>query len=285
MKTTVVVPPQAEGAPVLLLLICRLHPPVAVADDNHELNCSLTAYAIWHEATILLVGQFITKGAELPTQKVADVVAELPHASEAVKVTVMQPQVGSVIWQLLDHVILLQASEATAPPCDASHELNPLWHEERQPTVSFLAAVVMVSEPVTQNEADVVEVFPHLSVAVNVTSTQPQAGAETWPPLLDHDTVPQLAVAEAPALEASHALNSVLTLPEQLTEVLWAGVLITGGVVPLTFMAASVVAVFPQASVAVKVMETDELQAAGKEPLKLFDQLTFPQLAVAVAPP
>ena len=57
-------------------------------------------------------------------------------------------------------------------------ELNPLWQAERQSTVSFLAGVVMASELVTQNDAEVVAVFPQWSVAVKVTVTQPQVGTE-----------------------------------------------------------------------------------------------------------
>jgi hypothetical protein len=43
VKVTVVLPPQALGAPVLLLLLAPLHPPLEVADASHAANSAFTA--------------------------------------------------------------------------------------------------------------------------------------------------------------------------------------------------------------------------------------------------
>jgi hypothetical protein len=45
VKVTVAVPPQAEGAPVLLLLLAPLHPPLELAVANQAANCVLTV--VW----------------------------------------------------------------------------------------------------------------------------------------------------------------------------------------------------------------------------------------------
>lgn len=43
VNVTVVEPPQAGGAPVLLLVNTPLHPPVADAVASHAANCAFTA--------------------------------------------------------------------------------------------------------------------------------------------------------------------------------------------------------------------------------------------------
>jgi len=43
VKVTVVVPPQLLGAPVLLLLLAPLQPPLEVADASHAANSAFTA--------------------------------------------------------------------------------------------------------------------------------------------------------------------------------------------------------------------------------------------------
>jgi hypothetical protein len=76
--------------------------------------------AVWQVAghgTVWFCAGVVIVSEEPPTVNVASVVAELPQASLAVKVTVIEPQVGCVTWQLLLHVTLLQDAVATAPPC------------------------------------------------------------------------------------------------------------------------------------------------------------------------
>ena len=57
-----VVPPHADGAPVLSLVSTPLHPPVAVAVVNQDVNAALTTAWDWHPATEVLVGQFKATG-------------------------------------------------------------------------------------------------------------------------------------------------------------------------------------------------------------------------------
>jgi hypothetical protein len=83
-------------------------------------------------STVWLPAPTVIVGTEPPTVNLAEVVAELPQASLAVKVTVTLPQVGALTWQLFDQVTLVQASCATAPPWFASHVLNVFWQDEEQ---------------------------------------------------------------------------------------------------------------------------------------------------------
>ena len=77
----------------------------------------------------------------------------------------------------------------------------------------------------------------------------------------------QLSVAVAPPLVVNHILNEEWQLDEQLTVLLQAGVVMTGAVLSATFMLAEVVDVFPQASLAVNVTDTEPLQPVGSLPL------------------
>lgn len=57
VNITVVEPPHAGGAPMLLLVKTPLHPPDADALANQELNAASMAVCVWHAATVVLVGQ------------------------------------------------------------------------------------------------------------------------------------------------------------------------------------------------------------------------------------
>ena len=57
MNVTVVDPPQAEGAPVLLLVNTPLQPPLADAVASHAANCAFTAACVWQAVAVVLVGQ------------------------------------------------------------------------------------------------------------------------------------------------------------------------------------------------------------------------------------
>ncbi len=71
MKVTVVEPPQAGGAPVLLLVKTPLQPPEADAVANHVANAVFTAACVSQAAVVVFVGQFsMMVGAE-GTVKVA----------------------------------------------------------------------------------------------------------------------------------------------------------------------------------------------------------------------
>ena len=64
-------PPQAEGAPVLLLVKTPLQPPLADAEANQVENAALIAAWDWQAAAVVFVGQVrLTVGAAA-TVKVA----------------------------------------------------------------------------------------------------------------------------------------------------------------------------------------------------------------------
>jgi hypothetical protein len=50
-------PPEADGAPVLLLVITPLHPPLAVAVANQVVNWVLMAFWVWFAPIVVFVGQ------------------------------------------------------------------------------------------------------------------------------------------------------------------------------------------------------------------------------------
>jgi hypothetical protein len=71
VKVTVVEPPQADGAPVLLFVRTPLQPPLAEAVASHAANAVLTAACVWQAAAVVLVGQVSTTVGGAATVKVA----------------------------------------------------------------------------------------------------------------------------------------------------------------------------------------------------------------------
>jgi hypothetical protein len=71
VKVTVVEPPQAEGAPVLLFVKTPLQPPLADVVANQVENAVFTAACVWQAATVVFVGQVSTTGGADVTVKVA----------------------------------------------------------------------------------------------------------------------------------------------------------------------------------------------------------------------
>ena len=71
VKVTVVEPPQAEGAPVLLFVNTPLQPPLAEAVANQVEKAVLIAAWDWHAAAVVFVGQVSTTGGAAVTVKVA----------------------------------------------------------------------------------------------------------------------------------------------------------------------------------------------------------------------
>ncbi len=53
-------PPQAGGAPVLLLVKTPLQPPEAVAVANQAVKLALIAACVWQAAAVVLTGQVNT---------------------------------------------------------------------------------------------------------------------------------------------------------------------------------------------------------------------------------
>jgi hypothetical protein len=71
VKVTVVEPPVAAGAPVLLLVKTPLQPPLAEVVASQVANCAFTAACVWQATAVVFVGQvMLTVGAE-GTVKVA----------------------------------------------------------------------------------------------------------------------------------------------------------------------------------------------------------------------
>jgi hypothetical protein len=68
---TVVAPPQADGAPVLLLVKTPLQPPLALAVANHVAKAVLTAACVWQAAAVVFVGQVSTTVGAALTVNVA----------------------------------------------------------------------------------------------------------------------------------------------------------------------------------------------------------------------
>jgi hypothetical protein len=91
-------------------------PPLLV---NQVVNELLTLAV---QETVSFVAGVIFRLPPPPTRKVPEVVAVLPQASVAVKITVAElQQAGTVEGALLVHVTLLQLSVATAPPWLFNH--------------------------------------------------------------------------------------------------------------------------------------------------------------------
>ena len=71
MKVTVVEPPQAAGAPVLLLVRTPLQPPLALAVASQVAKAAFTAACVWQAAVVVFVGQVSTTVGGVATVKVA----------------------------------------------------------------------------------------------------------------------------------------------------------------------------------------------------------------------
>jgi hypothetical protein len=121
--------------------------------------------------------------------KVAEVVEALLQSSVAVKITVAEPVAphkSESAVKLLDQITLLQASVAIAPPLLASQALSAdVLPDPSQATVWSDAGVPIVGAVVSSivKIPEVVEVFPHASVAVNITVAEPVAPHKSESPV------------------------------------------------------------------------------------------------------
>ncbi len=70
-RVTVVEPPQADGAPVLLFVKTPLQPPVPLAVANQVAKAVFTAACVWQAAAVVFVGQVSTTVGGAATVKVA----------------------------------------------------------------------------------------------------------------------------------------------------------------------------------------------------------------------
>jgi hypothetical protein len=77
VNVTVVEPPQAEGAPVLLLVKTPSQPPVPLAVANQVVKAASTAACVWQAAVVVLAEQVSTTGG-VPDRVTSKQKAEVP---------------------------------------------------------------------------------------------------------------------------------------------------------------------------------------------------------------
>ena len=151
VNVTVVEPPVAAGAPVLLLVNTPLQPPLADAVASHVAKAAFTAACVWPEAVVVLVGQVNTTVGAAATVKVAwQVVVNGAQPLVYVNVTVVEPP------QADGAPVLLLVNTPLQPPLAdtvASHAAN----------AAFTAACVW--------QAAVVVLVGHVNTTVGAAAT------------------------------------------------------------------------------------------------------------------
>ncbi len=118
---TVVEPPQALGAPELLLEIAALQPPEKVAVAIHVANLESITACVWQAASVTFVAHVILTAGAAVTVKVAEQVTGPSQVLVTVKITVADPPQAFGAPELLLERIALQPPENTAV---AIHALN-----------------------------------------------------------------------------------------------------------------------------------------------------------------
>jgi hypothetical protein len=81
VKMTVAVPPQASGAPVLLLVKTALQPPVKLAVASQVLYLVLMAACDWQATSVVLIGHVKTTAGAAATVKLDEQDAVLLQSS------------------------------------------------------------------------------------------------------------------------------------------------------------------------------------------------------------
>jgi hypothetical protein len=224
VNVTVAVPPQAGGAPELLLVNEALQPPLNVAVASHAANFVLIADCVWHDASVTLAGQVsVTAGAAV-TVKVAEHVFGPSHVLVTVNVTVVvPPQAGGAPELLLEMAALHPPLKVAVANHAANLVLIADWVWQAA-SVTFAGQVkVTAGAVVTVNVAEHVTGPSHELVTVNVTVVEPPQAGGAPELLLD------IAALQPPANEAvaNHAANLVL-----MADCVWqaASVALTGHV-------------------------------------------------------
>src|SRR6266496_4014426 len=212
---------------------------------------------------------------------VLEAVAVLPQASVAVNVLVCDWAQVPLTGPSLDVTVgVPQASVAVADPSAASIAADDGLH----PGVNVVPVAVItggVLSPVHVTVLDVVAVLPQASVAVHVLVCDLAQVPLTGPSLDVTVGVPQASVAVADPSAASIAADDGLHPGVNVVPV----AVITGGVAAADqVIVLDVVAVLPQASVAVNVLVCDWAQVPLTGP-SLEVTVGVPQASVAVADP
>jgi hypothetical protein len=110
VKVTVAVPPQASGAPALLLVKTALQPPLVVAVANQAAYLVLICAWVWQAISVVFTGHVKTTAEAAVTVKVRVQVSTIPQVDITVKVTVATPP------QALGAPELLLVKTALQPP-------------------------------------------------------------------------------------------------------------------------------------------------------------------------
>ncbi len=119
VNVTVVEPPQAGGAPALLLLTDTLHPPVVLTLASQVANFALMAASVWHAASVTLNGQSKTSKGAAVTVNTAEQVTSDSHVDVTVQVTVLDPPQSSGAAPPLLEMAALQPPEKLAEASQA----------------------------------------------------------------------------------------------------------------------------------------------------------------------
>ena len=107
VNVTVVEPPQAKGAPLLLLEITAKQPPVNVAEFNQVVNLASITACVWQAASVTLDAQLRFTNGAAATLNVAEHVLLASQVLVTVNVTVfVPPQAEGAPLLLLDIVAL-----------------------------------------------------------------------------------------------------------------------------------------------------------------------------------
>jgi hypothetical protein len=199
VKVTVLEPPQAKGAPVLLFVNVALQPPVTVAEANQALYLVLMSAVDWQAASVTSVGQFrLTTGA-VATVKVLVQFTGAWQSLVTVKVTVATPP------QAIGGPVPLFVKTALQPPDRMALATHALYF------VLISACVWQAASEAGEGQTKLtagagltvkvrvqVCVTSQLLVTVKVTVTEPpQANGAPMLLLVSVRLQPPVAVAEA----------------------------------------------------------------------------------------
>jgi hypothetical protein len=114
-------PPQANGAPMLLLVNVRLQPPVAVAEASQARYFTFICDCVWQAASVTFAGQLNATGAGPVTVKLRVQVTGASQSLVTVKVTVEVPPQALGVPGLLFVNTALQPPLAVAVASQAAY--------------------------------------------------------------------------------------------------------------------------------------------------------------------
>lgn len=185
VQVTVFEPPHAAGAPVLLLLMETLQPPVLEKVLSQFVNLVLMLVCVWQAASVTFTGQVSTTEAGAVTVNTAEHVLLGSQLDVTVHVTVLEPpQAGGALPPLFERAAL-------QPPLKVA-EFNHVVYAASIAAWVWQAAWVLLEgqvsttagAAVTVNTAEQVLVSQE-EVTVQVTVLEPPHAEGAAPPLLE----------------------------------------------------------------------------------------------------